>query len=284
MSFEVLDLEGNLKIRQEGSSSLSSLPSIGIPGRDGEDGDSWPISFFPPPPLTKVVDSTATGAQNDWAPSLNGDTLITWHGGSDLAVTGVAGGVTGQLLLFKNTGSAIATFAYNSGSSSAGNKLLNLVTSSLTPVAPGGFIAYQYDGVQWQVVGHDQGVAIAALYNSADYTALVGTWTVDAGDILTFKYHLRGNKLTVDFFFYPTSVSAITSILYLKVPGGFSPNVSFGYSLLMYGQPTWFSGGTITVSVADTRIALYQKDYGGTNWQISTNGTATSGSITFEVY
>ena len=68
--------------------------------------------------------------------------------------------MAGNIAILKNTGTGVATFAHNSGASSAGNKLFNIITSAPTPVAAGGFIAYQYDGTQWQCIWHEQGAPI----------------------------------------------------------------------------------------------------------------------------
>lgn len=110
-------------------------------------------------PIATVVSSTLTGAQNNWAPTLaSSRTLVEWNGASDAAFTGLVAGVAGQLVTVKNiTTTKFATFAQQSGSSSAGNKFRNRRTNGATCVGPLGYITYQYDGTDWVQVGHDQG-------------------------------------------------------------------------------------------------------------------------------
>lgn len=62
-------------------------------------------------------------------------------------------------------------------------------------------------------------------YNSGDYTASAGTWTVDSGDVSYFKYTLVGKTMTVAFRIISTSTGVgMGSELRVAVPGGFVPN------------------------------------------------------------
>jgi len=155
-----------------------------------------------------VVTSTTTSNQNNWAPGLVGNTVVFWSGAGDITVTGVAGGVSGQLFTFVNTGSNVATFAHQSGSSSAGNKFRNLATSAGTPVAAGGQATWQYDGTDWRLVAHEQGAAITPTFAAGDFTAdTAGTWTVASGDAVEVNYILSGRRLFVNLVLNTTTVA-----------------------------------------------------------------------------
>lgn len=142
--------------------------------------------------VTTVVSNSSTGTQNNWAPGLSGDTAIFWSGGSSLTVTGFAGGVSGQRIVFVNTGLQVAAFSHNSGSSSAGNKLGNHATTLDTSAAAGGVLTYQYDGAIWQLVTHQQGAAITYTTTWANS----GTANAIGNGTLSASYFLSGRRLT----------------------------------------------------------------------------------------
>jgi hypothetical protein len=222
--------------------------------------------------LTKLLTSTDVGTQNDWAPGLDGNTVVEWLGAADLTVTGIAGGVSGQTLLFKNTGTKVAYFKHANAGSAAGNRLTNIATSGDTPVAPGGSIAYLSDGTNWKLIGHNQGEWVDVAYNATDFTASTGTWTVDAGDLLTFAYRLDGRMLTVIMTAALTSVSATPDRLIFKVPGTFTiQRVNRGgFTLSDNGAPTI---GTFSMAVSGTQVLLFHDANGATNYAPATNNT-----------
>src|SRR5215510_1351353 len=159
----------------------------------------------------RYVDSTATGTQNNWNLSVAYNTVVEWHGASDITVTGITGGLLGRFFIFRNTGTKIAYFSHNSGSSSAGNKLLNIVTAGDTPVAPGGYIGFVYfqtGSGNWNLIAHDQGPLIDIPYSSGNFTADAGTWTVDSGDIDLLAYKIEGRTKYVAWRLNTTSNSS----------------------------------------------------------------------------
>jgi hypothetical protein len=236
--------------------------------------------------VTTTITSTSTGAQNNWAPAgMSGNTLVEWSGASDLAATGLAGGAAGQFWTLRNTGTKVATFAHNSGSSSAANRFKNCATSAATPVAPGGFITYQHDGTDWQLVDHDQGAFITPAYAAGDFTASGSmTWTVDSGDISTYAYKLDGRRLSVLFAIISTSVGGtLSNNLRIKVPGGFT-NTKFVLSVSLNYVDAGSGGNTagfVRITVGGTNIECYKFNVG--NWTSATNNTETYGEIFFEV-
>lgn len=271
---------------QAGVTGAQGFP--GPPGRDGDDEvDLWPT----PAPLGAtpgldwtVVDSTSTSSQNNWAPGLYGKTLVTWHGASDVAVTGLAGGVPGQVVVVRNTGTTIATFAHNSGSSSAGNKLLNSATSGATPIAAGGYITYLYDGTQWQIGGHEQGAWITPAYAAGNFVGYASqTWTVDAGDVTTFRSRLSGRTLTLMVYLDATSVGGTPSPgLIMTIPGGFTAAANaFGFGEIFDNSASTFSLAPFVVAVGGTTILTSLVS--GANLQASTNNTYIRATITLEV-
>jgi hypothetical protein len=235
---------------------------------------------------TVATASTLTGAQNNWAPTgLSGNTYIPWNGASDVAFTGLAGGVSGQLVTVKNiTAAKTATFAHNSGSSSAGNKFKNFATSGATPIAPGGTITYQYDGTDWQLIAHEQGMPVSVAYVAGNFTAAGAmTWTVDSGDLLLFSYFLRGRLLTVFFTIESSSVGGTpSSALLVAIPGGFTAANQSRSTNLYYGDNGTNADGTIRTSAAGVTVLELAKANQST-WTASTNNTNVYSSFVFEV-
>jgi len=243
-------------------------------------GSSAAAATFSP----SVTTSTVTGAQNNWAPTLSTSTLVEWSGASDAAFTGLAGGATGRIVTVKNTGTKIATFAHQSASSSAGNKFRNFATSAPTPVAPGGYITYQYDGTDWMIVGHEQGAFITPAFSAGDFTASGSmTWTVDSGDITVYAYRLAGKMLAVQFAIISTTVGGtVSNNLRIKIPGGFTNtkyvlSVSLNYSDNGGGN----TAGFVQVGAGNTYIECYK--FSVANWTLATNATGVYGEVFFEV-
>jgi hypothetical protein len=228
-----------------------------------------------------VLDSTATGTVNNWAPGLAGNTIILWHGAADLAVIGLAGGTAGQIVTFRNTGTKIGTFAHNSGSSACKNS----ATSAPTPVAAGGWVSYQHDGTAWQMIGHEQGAWITTAFDAANFVgngAMV--WDVEAADAVATSWRLSGVSITINLNFSLTSTSGVANafVKILKpVFGGFnSPSAQ-----VIAPTATWADGG----GSDDGRIIATSGDIfvgrrsGAVYTVPSVNTTSFSGVIPFPV-
>jgi len=148
---------------------------------------------------TTVINSTATGVQNAFAPTLTGDTVIGWTGGADLTINGMNGGLQGRRVTIRNQGSGNIYIAYNSTSAAGGTRFLQPVTSGPTPIASGGWATWIFDNVNanhWTLVAHDQGGWIAPPFNAALFATNAGAfWTVAAGDVLSNLFRVTGRSL-----------------------------------------------------------------------------------------
>jgi hypothetical protein len=223
---------------------------------------------------------TTTGTVHNWAPGLHGDTLTRWAGASDLTVTGLAGGVAGQRWRFRNTGSAVAYFGHNNGSSLFQNRLLNTATSQATPVAAGGSLTYEHDGSQWLLVAHEQGAWITPTYSGANFTSNVGSWTVDAGDVTRYAFRLSGKSLTATWYLQTTSVTGTPTVLKIAVPGGFTV-VGSSLHPIVHDDAGGGNAGSFCLP-GGTSIDCY-KTYGTGSFANATNTTRLFGTITIEV-
>lgn len=230
-----------------------------------------------------LLSNSDTGAQNNWSPGIGDDTLISWSGASDMTVTGFAAGTSGRRLRFINTGSKVAYFSHQSGSSSAGNKLRNTVTSSSTPVAAGGTAAWQYDGTDWRLVAHEQGALISVPYAAGNFTGNAAmTWTVDAGDQITYSYAIVGKLIFVFFALNTTTVGGVVDLeLRIALPNGF-----LAVSTTVPAAIRSYDNAVDTVGFCGTVATLgYIRCWRGgfSAWAASVNNTAVQGLLVAEV-
>ena len=229
-----------------------------------------------------ILTSSATGSQDNWAPGIGAETLISWSGASDMTVTGFAAGAAGRRITFLNVGSNVAYFTHQSGSSSAGNKLRNIATSGTTPVAPRGAATFEYDGTDWRLVTHDQGAWISVAYSAGNFTATAPTtWTVDSGDQITYQFKLVGSTLCMRVYLDTTSIASTSSLqLFVAIPN------SFTSAKKVQGLALGFDNGVAVatynrVDVASTTVEVGRSDV--TAWANSTNNNYVRVNFDFEV-
>jgi hypothetical protein len=230
-----------------------------------------------------VVTSTSTGAQNNWAPTLVGNTFIEWNGASLASITGLDGGVSGQIVTIKNiTAAQIITFANASGSSDVDNRFANHVTSGVTPVAAGGWIRYQHDGTNWKIIGHEQGEWITPTFAAGNFTGSSSmTWTVAAGDVLSFAYRVRGKELTLNFYIQTTTVGGTPDVsLQLVLPGGFSAAKRTDNVIRVDNNGTPSAGHAVILEATSTFLCRLIND---ANWAAATDATGLRAVFTLEV-
>lgn len=170
---------------------LKKLSNIATEFMNGAGNWAVPASS----PDTEVT-TTSTGAQNDFAPGLVGNTILRCNNASDLTISGFTGGVAGQRLTIVSIGAGNVYFVHQA-TSTAANQLINNATSGNTPLAAGvGSAVYEYDGttLRWRLLAHQQGATIAY---TPTWTAAGGSPAIGNGT-LTGKYFLRGRSCWVD--------------------------------------------------------------------------------------
>lgn len=124
---------------------------------------------------------------------------------------------------------------------------------------------------------------IAVTYAGGNFTANGGgSWTVDSGDQLTFKYMLVGKTMTISLVLDATSVTGTVTSLIVAVPGGFAAAVKTGTVAIIYDNSSTVPGtGLFQINAAGTTFIVLKGD--GTNFTASTNNTFLRVSITFEI-
>lgn len=238
----------------------------------------------------RLID-TQTGATNNWAISgLTGDAVILWNGAADVAVTGIVAGYNGQMLVFRNiTAAKIMTFAHNSGSSSAGNKLSNIVTSAVTPVAPTGYAVFVYDATAavWYLIDHEQGKWITPGFVAGDFTGNGSmTWTLAAGDRAAMSYRVTRSTIQVNFVLVTTTVGGTPNTT-LKIgngqwggftAGAFQIDQTLGFVI---DNGVREAPGFLEVAAAGTSIGCIR--YTAANWTAVADNAYVTGLATFEL-
>ena len=236
--------------------------------------------------LSTYIGATLTGAINNWVPGLAGNTVIEWTGTGAVTYSGLAGGVAGQVVTFKNNGTAVALFLNQSGLSTAGNKFLNIVTLAGTPVAPGGSISYFYDGTQWVVTAHEQGQWITPTFSAGNYVASsAGTWTV--GAVTTGAYYLKGTTLSVKFDITLTTVAQSgaqpTALLIAAAAyGGFTSTAIWSQPCLYNDNAGGILAGLVQSPSAGSPFIAIEK-LTAAQWSASTTATSVYVGVSFQV-
>jgi hypothetical protein len=146
--------------------------------------------------ITQVILSSATGTVNDWVPAgyiAGTNALINLNGTGDLTVTGLAAGVPGQVVTFKNTRtSGVVAFPHYHAGSATTARFANSVESAPTRIAAGGWIQYMFIDL-WVLVGHEQGIPIAIPFTAGNYT---GQGVITAAMVGQHDYYLNGRTCT----------------------------------------------------------------------------------------
>jgi len=237
------------------------------------------------PTATSTI--TTTGTQTALAiPAGTGDLLIRANNATLLTVQGMAAGVDGQRLTIESVGAGQVDFAHQHASATAANRLINFATVGLTSLAAGSGVAvFVYDGTtaRWRLVAHEQGEWITPPYNAADFTAQAGTWTVDAGDLPTFRYRLSGRRLMVQYSIELTTISTTPYSLNFAIPGGhLSLNQSLVASVVVYDNGAAGQGGkAFTPGAGGSTVRISKTN--DLTFAASTNITSVYGTAEFEV-
>lgn len=249
---------------------------------------AWKTEFYnqidaAPAVQTVLAARTDTGAVNNWAPAISGNTYIPWNGAADATFSGLAGGVAGQIAWVENiTAAKVAYFLHASGLSSAANQFTNYATSGATPIGPGGKLAYFHNGTNWRLIFHEQGAWITPTFAAGSYTANAGTWTLQSGDVIYNEFRLSGRTLSWNFRLATTSVSNAGAVLQAAIPGGFTAATSSLPLTRSNDNATAFAVSYMLVNAA-AALVQFVSTIGGTGYAIATNTTEVAAAVSFEV-
>jgi hypothetical protein len=143
-------------------------------------------------------------------------------------------------------------------------------SGSVGPVGP--------SGPTWTPAFQDQA------YNAGDFTANgLMTWTVDAGDLICFRYFVVGKLLWISLSVSTSSVGGtLNTDLKIKIPGGYTArnNYSQFSALCTDNGVAVIAGGYV---IAGTNQIVINKILAPLNWSASVNATYVSFVTTMEI-
>lgn len=272
-----------MKIR--GTTQIFNLPTqpnnVAIPD---DYNNEFPL-IATPNPIGGSITITTTGNIDDL--DFGNVPLILMNNASLSTIRGLKAGYPGQIIRIVSVGAGQVNFEHQNSNSSASNRLLNSVTSGITPIAAGkGSATYQYDIVdsRWKLVGHFQGAWISVPFTSGDYTASGSlTWTVESGDLITFAFYLRGNSLFVVGYWDTTTLSGTASNqLFVLIPNSWTAKKTVqGLALAIQGGSTGITTYNRVQPSNNTKMEIGRGDLA--NFTLSTNNNYLRINFEFEL-
>lgn len=120
----------------------------------------------------------------------------------------------------------------------------------------------------------------AVPYSAANFTANAGTWTVDAGDVVTYAYTLVGKTMWLNFYLSATSVVApLPAELRIALPGGATAaQVTVAPGLSVFDGSAYRVGSLVT-AVGSAYVSLRLDPAGTATWPATTNATTVGGMV-----
>jgi len=119
-------------------------------------------------------------------------------------------------------------------------------------------------------------------FNAADFTGKGSmTWTVDAGDIITFAYKIMGKVMVFAFSISSFSIGGTpNNVLYIAIPGGITVTKAMNNPCRINDNGTK-SIGWVSVIAGGNVLQILKTDE--SNFTASTNASEVYGEITFEI-
>jgi hypothetical protein len=293
-------LQTNSTTRVDNSGNLTNINNLDVSGSAA---------------FKKGTDFSTTGTSNDV--NFSNASVVRLTGASAQTLTGIANGRDGYLLTLINAGSANATIANNSGSSSAANRITTGTGGSIS-VAVGSSLTLVYDSGAslWRVIGDVAGGAGAGVTTigaldaqspSADGATIVGNSIylqsasdTSAGLINTTAQTFAGDKTFKGLVITDPQTQGCTGSLPITVGASPGQYVACGNGDTVtnprHGQFIAFDAGNsdytiyesdklistagYSIQAADTLNLLTQSNAGAfTNSVIINTGNVTSGAF-----
>lgn len=128
------------------------------------------------------------------------------------------------------------------------------------------------------------GAWITPPYNAADFTGSGAgmTWTVQAGDVVTYAYTIIGKTMMLSIYLNTTSVGGtLNDGLGIRIPGGYTSAKKVRVPIDLYDNNVKNVGAFFEVGAGGTKIYAIRSDY--SIFSASTNLTSVRGQIMFEI-
>ena len=260
----------------------------GPPGVDGADGEiSWPVTAPIKVPIEYTITTTGNIDDLDFG---NAD-LLRMNNASLATIRGLKSGTSGQQVTIISVGAGEVDLSHqDTNDTTANNRLFNLVTGGITPLAPdSGKATYRYDNtlLRWRLIAHEQGAAIAIPFAAGLFTGSAGTWTVESADVLSNTYYIIGRLVILGLSCENTSVAAAGSQLRYTLPNAYTAS-GFAAGVLRGTDSGTDCFGVAEIAANSTFVLAVRKldSAGGAfnkNWADATNTTAVLWSLTIPI-
>ena len=173
-------------------------------------------------PTTFIGEFSTTSTGNIDDLDFSNASFIRMNNATLSTIRGLKAGYGGQQVTIVSVGAGQVNLSHqDTGDATAANRLINPITSGVTPLAPGkGTAVYEYDATtaRWRLLQHSQGAWIEVAYSAGNFTSVGGgAWTVDSGDQRAYGYYLVGSMLNLRINVADTDVAASPGIT-LQIP------------------------------------------------------------------
>jgi hypothetical protein len=245
-------------------------------------------------PAVQIPPAGIVGAQNNFALTASptpGLTILRMNNPSAVTFSGFTPGIDGQRLIVESVGAGQVNLIHESALSTAAWRLFNFAVSGPTSLAPSvGRAEFMYDtsAQRWVLISHEQGAWISPAFSAVNFTASASmVWTVDAGDLATCRYFLRGRTLQLQVKALTTSISgSVSTGLFLSngAYGGFTSAlaaVKMPGAMVNDNAGGVLAGAYVDVSGNSTFVTISKLT--NANYTLSTNLTDVYVSTFFEV-
>lgn len=230
----------------------------------------------------RSITITTTGNIDDL--DVEGAAVLYMNNASTSTIRGIGAGFHGQQLAVVSIGAGKVDLAHQNAGSLAASRLINFVTSGVTPLSAGtGGAIYSYDApnARWRLIGHVQGAWQTPTFSALDYTANASAWTVAAGDVLGNSFEVSGKSITRAFNIVTTTVVAGSNELRVFNPNGYTAASRVFAGGVMNDNGVASNGYLDTKAAANTYVGFFLNS--GANWAAAVDNTAALSSISFEL-
>jgi hypothetical protein len=226
-----------------------------------------------PPGSTQTgneITITTTGNIDDL--DFGNASLIRMNNATLATIRGLKAGYSGQKVAIISINAEV-DFAHQNANSSANNRLINYVTSGVTPIINGN-TTYQYDSDtgRWRLINHEQGDWITPAFSAGVFAGTGSmTWTVSSADRRQFQFKVAGKELFLAFNISGTIGGVVNSTIIMTIPNSYTcPTAAADQQItFIFVSDNGVRGSGFTGSgvISSTTIELVKQD--GTAWTLS---------------
>lgn len=120
-------------------------------------------------------------------------------------------------------------------------------------------------------------------FSAGDFTSEIGSWTVAAGDVLSYQYQIINKTMTVNFSIQTSSVAGSPTQLRIKIPEG-KLGLTRTSGVFGYWDNQIGTGGVGQSTVLlNNNFIILSKDITSTAWTNSADQTFVWGQLTFDI-